>query len=345
MAISRVISVVALTVVVGTLAACMSDPSSGNVANTITPPSTFTPTVTPAVSPTPFPNPTVQTIASSPSPLPENSPTPVTILQPPQTVNGVPYEEFILLDAITRENVREIFLRGQKIGRDPHAFSKLGDSIIASAQFLRIFDGVDPFLGAYDLGEYAYLQRTIDYFHGSFARYGAAVRIGLRAQFVFDPEWTKAGMCEPAVNMVDCELWLHNPSIMLIQLGTNNRRSASLFRENYERLVRYLMYQDVVPVLITKADRSEGADNRNNRIIREIAEQYHLPLIDFDRLADTLPNRGLKADRIHLKPAPRYDYRRPETFEYGTAVHNLATLIMLDELRALFEETNKRSKE
>ncbi len=345
MAISRVIFVVVLTVVVGTLAACGSDSSSGNVATPITPPSTFTPTVTPAASPTSFPILTVQAIASTPSPQPENSPTPIAILQPPRAVNGVPYEAFILLDANVRENVREIFLRGQKIGRDPHAFSKLGDSIIASAQFLRVFDGVDPFLGAYDLGEYAYLQRTIDYFHGSFARYGAAVRIGLRAQFVFDPEWTKTGMCEPSVNMVDCELWLHNPSIMLIQLGTNNRGSASLFRENDERLVQYLMYQGVAPVLITKADRSEGADNRNNRIIREIAEQYHLPLIDFDRLADTLPNRGLKADRIHLKPAPRYDYRQPETFDYGTAVHNLATLMMLDELRALFEETNEQSQE
>ncbi len=298
-------------------------------------PPTFTPTVTPRPATA---TPTSPPIIVTPTEAPAAAAAPRSPSTPPDhpaTLNGVPYAEFILLDEETAAHVQAIYQRGQKLGRNPHAFSKLGDSLIATKHFLRVFDGRDPNLGPYNLGDYAYLQDAIDYFAGSFHRYGRAVRLGMNTRMVFDPKWADEKACGAGVNMLDCEIWEHNPSFMFVQLGTNDHRSLKLFQDNYQQIVEYLIYQGIVPILFTKADRLADPLNQNNQIIRETAQKYHVPLIDMDRLAETLPNRGLKEDNIHLKAPTRYDYSRPETFTYGTAIHSLAALIMLDELRGV----------
>ncbi len=326
-----------LALLAGLLLAACGGASAAHATPTLVLPPTFTPTVTPRpATPTPQPiivTPTETPVAAPAAPLP--TATPANHIT---TLNGVPYNEFIIMDAETEAHVREIYQRGQKLGRDPHAFSKLGDSLIATKHFLRVFDGRDPNLGDYNLGDYAYLQDTINYFAGSFHRYGKAVRLGMNTRMAFDPKWADEKACGAGVNMVDCEIWAHNPSFMFVQLGTNDHRSLVLFQDNYQRIVDYLIYQGIVPILFTKADRLADPLNQNNSIIRETAEKYHVPLIDMDRLAETLPNRGLKADKTHLNAPDRYDYSRPETFRYGTAIHSLAALIMLDQLRSVIAQ-------
>ncbi len=322
----------------GLLLAACGDKGPRPTPTLVLPP-TYTPTVTPIPkTPTP-PPPTATPQAEKPTVQPTATPTPGPTPEHPTSLNGVPYEEFIIMDPETEAHVREIYERGQKLGRDPHAFSKLGDSLIASKHFVRVFDGMDPNLGDYNLGDYAYLQDTIDYFRGSFERYGKAVRLGMNTRMVFNPKWADTKACGDGVNMLDCEIWEHNPSFMFIQLGTNDHRSLAAFRDNYERTVEYLLHQNIVPILFTKADRLADPGNANNHIIRVIAQEYHVPLIDFDRLAETLPNRGLKSDNTHLNAPNRYDYTQPETFQHGTAIHSLAALIMIDRLRTLVTET------
>ena len=245
----------------------------------------------------------------------------------------MPYSDFILMDEEVEAHIRAIYARGQELGRDPRAFSKLGDSLIANPFFLRVFDQLDPRLGRYNLGEYAYLQETIDYYRGSFDRHGAAVRVGLHTWSVFDPMWAKKELCDPGEAPLPCEIRLHNPSVMVVLLGTNDNVPRSYFEKHYDKIVAYLIDQGIVPILFTKADRHEGPDNHNNEAVRAVAARYHVPLVDFDRLADTLPKRGLGPDNTHLKVARSYDYTLPQTFTYGTAVHNLATLVALDEVR------------
>ena len=315
------------------LAACGST-SAASTTPTLSLPPTFTPTATPRpATPTPPPidmTPVEPPAPASVSPAPETTPgNHIT------TLNGLPYDAFIILDDETRAHVQTIYERGQELGRNPHAFSKLGDSLVATKHFLRVFDGRDPNLGGYNLGDYAYLQDTIDDFAGSFHRYGKAVRLGMNTRMVFDPKWADEQACGAGVNLLDCEIWAHNPSFMFVQLGTNDHRSLLDFQENYEHIVDYLIHQGIVPILFTKADRLADPLNQNNAIIREVAAHYHVPLIDMDRLAETLPNRGLKADNIHLNAPDHYDYSQPETFRYGTAIHNLAALIMLDHLRTI----------
>jgi hypothetical protein len=104
-----------------------------------------------------------------------------------------------------------------------------------------------------------------------------------------------------------------------------------------EKIVNYTMERGIIPVLITKADRFEGEDNRNNNSLRRIAAKYQLPLVDFDLLANTLPDRGLGHDGIHLSWYGPFEYTSPEPFERGYPMLNLATIMMLDKIHQAIE--------
>ena len=302
-------------------------------------PTPVPPTATPTDTPTPTPTPTAtNTPTSTPTPTLTPTPAPLSSELIPQEINGMPLDAFILMDEEVEANIREIYAKGQEMGRNPNAFSKLGDSLIANPFFLRVFDQRDPRLGHYNLGSYAPLQETIDYYDGSFDRHGAAVKVGLHAWSVFDPMWANKELCQPGENLLACEIRLNNPSVMVVLLGTNDNVPRNYFEKHYDQAIKYIIDQGIVPVLFTKADRHEGPDNHNNEAVRHVAAKYKLPLVDFDKLADTLPGRGLGPDNTHLKVARSYDYTQPKTFTYGTAVHNLATLIMLDRVRNVLNQ-------
>lgn len=245
----------------------------------------------------------------------------------PTTVNGIPFAEIVVISPETWANIRGIYAHGQELGRDPHAFSKIGDSTIDAEHFLSRFA-----TGPYNLGDYAFLQPTVDYFAASFARQGMAVQIGLHSWNALDPFWADKTLCEAAETVIACEFRLHNPSLVLIRLGANDVGVPDNFAQNMRDIVAYAIEQGVIPVLGTKADRAEGSDE-NNEIIRQIAEEYHLPLWDFDRVAATLPQRGLDEDGIHLMAYMAHDYSQPVAFERGHALHNLTALLVLDTIR------------
>lgn len=264
--------------------------------------------------------------AEAPTAAPTVAPTATPVPRVP--VNGVAAEQIVLLDDATRDNVRAVYARGQELGRNPRAFATLGDSLIATDQSIAKWDS-----GAYTLGEYAFLQPTIDHYAGSFSNYGASVRVGLHSWSVFDPLWADKELCEANEDVLACTIRRNNPSVLLIFLGSNDAGSPGGFNVNMRQIVETAAEQGVVPVLATKADRFEGEDNVNNEMIRQIAAEYHLPLIDFDTLANTLPGRGLGPDNVHLTYNDNPDYTNPETFQIGYSVHNLAVLMGLDEVR------------
>jgi hypothetical protein len=246
---------------------------------------------------------------------------------PPASINGMPVDQFIIMSDEVRQNVNEIYAQGESLGRNPQGFSILGDSLIATPQSLAKWDD------EYSLGEYAFLQPTIDQFAGSFGRYGVSVRVGLHSWSVFDPLWADKEYCLANEDLLACEIRLNNPSMMIIFLGSNDAGSPGGFAFNYRQIVDALIEQGIVPILATKADRFEGGDNVNNNIIRQIAGDYQVPLMEFDILADTLPGRGLSSDEVHLTYLEPLDYNLPEMFTLGYPVHNLASLMTLDAVR------------
>ncbi len=242
----------------------------------------------------------------------------------PSSINGIPISEFVSMDAAALQTAHTIFAHGQELGRDPHAFSKAGDSTIALPHFLARFDEE-----MYTLADFAYLQPTIEQYQGSFSRDSAAVRIGMHSWTMLDPAWADKSVCLPNETAVSCEIRLHNPSIMLIRLGANDNAGDAYFDEQMRLLVETIIEAGVLPVIGTKSDRAEGSDV-NNSIIRQITADYHLPVWDFDRLADSLPAHGLDVDNTHMSTFYAHDYSDPTAFTRGHAMHNLTALILLD---------------
>ncbi len=253
-----------------------------------------------------------------------DGPTP-TYAPPPTQLNGIPFDQFVVMPDSVRQNIREIFAHGQTLGNNAHAFSKLGDSTIENPFFLARFDGDE-----YNLGDYRYLQSMIDYFAGSFGRNSVAVRRGLHSWSIFNPTWADKTVCEPNETLIACEFRLNRPSVLLVRLGSNDVGIPDAFDENLRRIVTFSIENGVIPVLGTKADRFEGADNINNLIIHQVATDYQIPLWDFDVVAETMPGKGLDQDNVHLTSFYAHDYTSPTAFQRGHSMHNLTALLMLD---------------
>ena len=232
----------------------------------------------------------------------------------------------------TAANVRAIYERGRGLGRNPNAFSKLGDSTLLNPHFLGPFDS-----GDYNLGEFGYLRPTIERWRGSFERHGVGTHFGLHSWTVFDPMWADPDWCLGGEHLLDCEVRLQNPSLLFVRLGSNDSGSPSGFRFNVKEVIEYCIDNGIIPIIGTKADRFEGS-NENNEILRELAADYQVPLWDFDLLAETLPNKGLDDDRIHLviEELP-HDYTAPDAFQRGHAMQDLSALIALDQIRRIIE--------
>lgn len=302
-----------------------AEPAAGEVAAanptaTAVPPPPVEPTATLPPTNTPVP-PTATAVPPTPTPT-------------PLPINGIPVTDIVVLPPETRARLHDIAAAGQEQGRNSQTFSKLGDSTSLNPNFLGKFDDST----AYNLGDYAFLQPTIDYYQGHFARYGVAARNGLHSWSVFDPLWADKKWCEANEDVLACEFRLNNPSILFVKLGSNDAGAPSGYRYNMRQVVETAVANGVIPILVTKADRFEGPDNINNIILRELAAEYNVPLLDFDVVAETLPNRGLKQNDVHMEElVGPHDFSQAATFQSGHAVHDLVALLMLDAIRQELE--------
>ena len=305
---------------------------------TQTPLPTLFPTTTPQATPT-WP----QTEPANTNLVTEGEQTPIPNTQPPPTatadlrfglpVNEIPPNVIVRMSPDVEAHVYAIFQRGQELGRDPRRFSKVGDSAVLTSHYLTRFDDVTY----YNLGQYDYLQPVIDHYAGSFKRYGAATKVGLSSFGVLDPLWANKEWCTYNEHMLACELRHNNPSVLLMRIGTNDNLTGKLFKENMRQIIEYSIEEGVIPVLASKADRFEG-DNRNNEVLYELADEYKIPLWDFDAVAATLPSRGLTPDNAHLTISDTNDYTDPNIFTKGYPMNDLTALIALEAILYAIEK-------
>jgi hypothetical protein len=224
-------------------------------------------------------------------------------------------------------NALSIYEKGLEMGNNPRAFSKIGDGEISAAWFLTDFD-LGP--SYYDLGAYTDLQTTVAYFTGSFGRQGQAARRGFNVQRVLDPSLAKSEFCKMNETPLDCEIRIHHPSFALISMGTNQVWQAEQFESGMRAIIERLISYGVVPILSTKADNIEG-DHRINLTIARLAMEYDIPLWNFWRAVQSLPNSGLQKDREHLTYFPN-DFSSSEAMKHAWPVRNLTALQVLDKL-------------
>lgn len=231
-------------------------------------------------------------------------------------------------------HAREIYLRGRAMGKRDFAFSLVGDSNTDNPAFLLPYD-----LGSYDLGDYGDLAPTIAYFAGSFSRDSAAAVGGFNTAKVLDPAQAD-GRCAAGETPLACEYRLHQPSVALILLGTGDQHTWQGFEARYRQIIEFSLAEGVVPVLITKADDLESLENTAppgyiNTVIRQLAVEYDVPLLDLRRAVEALPNRGCRPDGFHYNTPPdgRSAVFDAEHLQYGYNVRNLTALQALAALR------------
>lgn len=259
----------------------------------------------------------------------------------PASLEGIDPADLPVLPALT-DHARAIFERGQARDnpRDPRLFSKVGDSMTASPNFLTAFGD-----GDYDLGKYADLAAAVDYFaadaeENAFNRDNYANALGFSTASALDSTWANADMCEPNESPLACEFRLANPAFALIMFGTNDVMVFDdvLFDYFLREVVLATIAADVVPVLYTFPIRPEAPDLSAtfNQIILKIAADYDLPVINLVLALEALPNYGVDLeDTLHLTipaapgSATTFD---AASLEAGYTVRNLVTLQALDSL-------------
>jgi len=292
------------------------------------------PTETPTITSTPLPaTPTIVVYTATPAEPtatidPNATPTPTP--PPPDNVNGIKLDQFVIMPPAVQANVKAIFAKGQQLGNNAQRFSKVGDSIIEQPHYMVKFDTPD-----YNLGQYAYLQDVLNYYRGSYGRDSLAVRRGLHSWSWNNPTWADKDQCQPDEGPVACEYRVHKPTVSFIVLGSNDVGVPEYFRKSMEDLVQFTIDQGVIPIIVTKADRHEGDPDKNinNTILKDIAAKFNVPLLDFDAVAGTMPNRGIDpADGTHLMFYYAHDYSVPVAFTKGHAIHDLTSVITLDKL-------------
>ena len=227
----------------------------------------------------------------------------------------------------------DVFARGQEQGLDPHHFSVAGDCQNIPNAFLGFYDDPERY---YFTNADAYLQQTVDWFAGTWGRDGLAVAGGSNFPAIFTPLRADPQLCENDESPLACEIRTYRPSFMIISMEfVYEGRTATNYEEYLRQAVDYALSQNVIPILMTKADNVEGG-HRINLATAQVGYDYDIPLINWWRQAQTLPGDGLDRER-GASSVPQYFYITTEAWSVRsyTALETLdAILRSLGELGA-----------
>ncbi|MHC1773259.1 MAG: hypothetical protein AB9907_16305 [Flexilinea sp.] len=212
------------------------------------------------------------------------------------------------------DNAKTIFRKGvDEFGTNPHVFSKIGDCQSYPNVFMGVYEmGYDGLLADEDL----YLQKAIDYYQGAFSIESLAVHDGMSVASVLTTTWANPEICEKDENALDCELRVHNPSIIFINLGTNWIKSLEMdvYYDYLSEIVETLINRGVLPILSSKADNVEGG-NRINEVTAQVARDYDIPFFNFWKSAQGLKNFGLALDNPIYLSVSAWNWRNYQTLK------------------------------
>ncbi len=254
-------------------------PPAADVTLTITP----TPTLTPLMPLSPTATPTATATA--------------TATEEP----GLDPADWMHWDVLPRFswNWVDIYQRGISQGNNPQAFSVVGDCQSVPYLFMGMYDGT--WYSTDNLS--SSLQETVSFFAGSFSHYGMTIIDGATAASVLSRGWANRNYCNVDESPLTCELRIHRPSFVIINIGTHwtNRNGEYL-----HTIVETIIDAGALPIMTTKADNLEG-DYSINYQIAQIASDYDIPLWNLWRAVQELPGHGLDPYRqggyMYLTPS------------------------------------------
>ncbi|HET6595874.1 MAG TPA: hypothetical protein VFG81_09640 [Anaerolineales bacterium] len=220
-------------------------------------------------------------ITPQPTRTPTGSPVPPTTEADANVWKALP-----VIPETIDASLQRVYERGLTLGNDPHAFSIFGDCQSRPGDFFGVFETDATVIENLS----PELQEVVDYFGGSFNRESPTAQDGTTPGSLLWTQWHRGEYgCTFAETPVECELRIHRPSFVIIQVGTH---FESRNTEYLRRVILQLLDAGVVPILATKADNREK-DERINRDMAMLAAEYDLPLWNFWAAVSDLPNRGL----------------------------------------------------
>lgn len=291
-------------------------------------PAPFTPTPK-ALIPTIYPtarNDKVETVNPTPTPTLASIETSTSYPSPTirPTLRPDEWQDLPIIPEIS-DRVLEIYQHGIELSNNPKSFSKVGDCGTTPSWFLGDFDRGPEY---YELGEYSHLLPIITHFQGAFGRTSLAAKSGFNASSIFSPIWSDRTNCQANETPLECEYRISNPTFALIMLGSNDVWHQDVFEQQMRKIIEYTISEGIVPILSTKADNEEK-DGSINATIADLALEYEIPLLNYWRAVQPLPDHGLQEDGVHITWGPNR-FNDPLVMKKGWPVRNLVTLQILD---------------
>jgi hypothetical protein len=228
--------------------------------------------------------------SSSPNPKPASYTPPLATPIPPASSSPYPTSYPLGMPQISYR-ARQIYTNGVARGRNANMFAVIGDS---NSEHLQYQDRVN--LGWHGLSAYTHLPYIVYRWEQGVRRQDqdevVSVRGGLSAAELVQ-SFTHP-LCASGESRFLCELRRSNASVVFIQVGTGDKFAWRDFERNMRLMLDYAISYSIVPILVTKADSIEeyqGGASRGfiNGVIRKLASEYQLPLLDFELATSRLP--------------------------------------------------------
>ncbi|MCU1484940.1 MAG: multifunctional acyl-CoA thioesterase and protease and lysophospholipase [Actinomycetia bacterium] len=263
------------------------------------------------------------------------------------------------IDAALQARLRAVVAVGRARGNRPGVFAKVGDSITASRDFL-----VPIGCGPVEYGRWSRLRATVERWStpvapgwldpgcpvvSSFTRVGASAAPGWQVGDLVRPRTAADALCPPpARSAVECELDAIQPTLALVEIGSNDvvthdgeridPDGIRRFEPQLRQLLRAILEHGVVPVVSTVPPRHRPVEADQlvlqlNRSIVRIAGEERVPVWNYWRALQSSSQFGMAYDWVHPSPAPTGagDLRDP-AMGWGYNVRNLTALQVLEKV-------------
>jgi uncharacterized protein YraI len=237
-------------------------------------------------------------------------------------------------------NAIAIYQRGVQQGRNANYFLKVGDSNSESLGYLGLIGQ-----GRYNLGQFGYLQTTIDFFRrngNSFTDLTQVAQTGNLTTTIIDPIFSQPVRCDTIESPLQCEIRVKNPSIAFIYLGAadNQLLSVEAYYNALRSIVQTSIDNNVMPILTTMPTKPHPVRPQSfglnfNNIILQVGSEFDIPVLNMWLATQGMPENGLQSDLLHFTITSNYrfvDFRGDQN-KIGYTAWNLYALQILDAVR------------
>jgi lysophospholipase L1-like esterase len=243
-----------------------------------------------------------------------------------------------VIDPAMKQSLRSVFQQGQAAGMNEFVFAKAGDSITWLPPNLTplgdpSYDPTNPAVA----GAYTGLADTVDAFRAT--PVDPTSNSFTRTSTASYPGWLAANVAAA----LPAEIGAVRPSVALVMVGTNDATFATdpaAYRATLVGIADEALARGVIPVLSTLPDNLaaggvvEPRVLQLNQVVADVAADLGVPLWNYWRALQTLPNRGLDSGGVHPSVSPLGGgYFAGDGLAYGYNVRNLTAVQVLDKIR------------